>query len=357
MATTQQHAPRASSTFYGGAADSSVDFSSVIQQAEALTAPEMRAVEVLQGLLKLRSQEQSYDVPSSSQSQLQKQHTMQQQQQSQQQSQQQQLFTSSLTLTPQQRQAQAVAKLAEKIIEVPMSFSSILNGTDLSKKFGTGLSSAGFMTTLARAAQIQDDSSTTNDGAESMSTTSVTSNDVMTRTMSMASMMSMTSNASSVASGDSDSSSSGPMPKRARLATTTTIGKPATKKENKSRYSAYRKNSVCGFCAELGINCGKVAAKCPNRPCNQCGRRHRLNRCRKIGCKHCPGDHLSSKCPIKIKQWARASVARRRERNLRGKSDSLEHIALHNAANNAAAVAGMDLSAPPLPSAVFGQSQ
>jgi len=92
-----------------------------------------------------------------------------------------------------------------------------------------------------------------------------------------------------------------------------------------SRYSAFRKASNCPYCKDIGENCGKVAAKCPNRPCNNCNRRHRLNRCRKIGCKHCPGDHLSSKCPVKIKQWTQASAARRRDQRLSEKKNAGEN--------------------------------
>lgn len=90
------------------------------------------------------------------------------------------------------------------------------------------------------------------------------------------------------------------------------------KEQGKSRYSAFRKASTCPFCAQIGVNCGRVAAKCPNRPCNKCGRRHRLNRCKRTHCKHClKEDHLSSKCPVKLREWARASVARRREQRLK----------------------------------------
>jgi len=82
----------------------------------------------------------------------------------------------------------------------------------------------------------------------------------------------------------------------------------------RSRYSAFRKASTCPFCAEIGQNCGKVAAKCPNRPCSKCSRRHRLNRCKRTHCKHClREDHLSSKCPIKLREWSRAAVERRRD--------------------------------------------
>ena len=55
----------------------------------------------------------------------------------------------------------------------------------------------------------------------------------------------------------------------------------ATKGETNCRYSAYRKASICPFCVQLGLNCGRVAAKCPNRPCSKCNRRHRLNRCKR----------------------------------------------------------------------------
>jgi len=132
------------------------------------------------------------------------------------------------------------------------------------------------------------------------------------RTMSMSSM---TSNASTISYDSSQSS------KRVRVATEKAAAAvssdidsgedawhpPASfssvkkKKDVKSRYSAFRKASSCPFCKEIGLNCGKVAAKCPNRPCNQCGRRHRLNRCRKMCCKACGSqDHSTGKCPTKL---------------------------------------------------------
>ncbi len=95
----------------------------------------------------------------------------------------------------------------------------------------------------------------------------------------------------------------------------------------KSRYSAFRKASTCPFCREVGVNCGKVAAKCPNRPCNKCDRRHRLNRCKRVHCKHCfKEDHLSSKCPVKLREWSRASVERRREQRAREKHAASQQL-------------------------------
>jgi len=46
------------------------------------------------------------------------------------------------------------------------------------------------------------------------------------------------------------------------------------------QYTMKRKRSECHFCAELGLNCGLVAGKCPNRPCKTCKGRHRHGRCK-----------------------------------------------------------------------------
>jgi len=46
-------------------------------------------------------------------------------------------------------------------------------------------------------------------------------------------------------------------------------------------YTMLRKRSTCHFCYSLGENCGLVAGKCPNRPCDSCNGRHRHGRCKK----------------------------------------------------------------------------
>mmetsp|Transcript_7659 Transcript_7659/g.14051 ORF Transcript_7659/g.14051 Transcript_7659/m.14051 type:complete len:566 (+) Transcript_7659:3-1700(+) len=46
------------------------------------------------------------------------------------------------------------------------------------------------------------------------------------------------------------------------------------------QYTMLRKRSACHFCKELNTNCGLVAGKCPNRPCDICKGRHRHGRCR-----------------------------------------------------------------------------
>ncbi|GBG30693.1 Hypothetical Protein FCC1311_069132 [Hondaea fermentalgiana] len=358
MAAMQQHTPRASSAFFGDVDTSAkVDFSNVL----SLSAPEIRAVEVLQGFLKLRNEQAEaavkdtgklINVPSSALAGL---------------------------MDESKKFAFAPVSSALSALSMPQGSSlstsinaSISNTSNASGSLGSSsslldmrsdsssgdlassllgnmstkpsfasilaagpppvpsMSAADFMGSLANAAHIEDDS--TRDGAESTGTTSSAAS-------SKGTLLKRSLSSSSSASVDTDVGTK-------RIRTSTVKAQGSTKKENKSRYSAFRKASCCPFCKDIGLNCGKVAAKCPNRPCNRCGRRHRLNRCRKIGCKHCPGDHLSSKCPIKIKQWARASVARRRERVQRGKS--LEGIGY---SASAAPLPDVDDSAssPPLP--------
>merc|ERR1712032_676732 len=56
---------------------------------------------------------------------------------------------------------------------------------------------------------------------------------------------------------------------------------PGVSQERQNRqYTMLRKRSACHFCSEIGENCGLVAGKCPNRPCTNCGGRHRHGRCR-----------------------------------------------------------------------------
>eukprot|EP00516_Mucochytrium_quahogii_P009809 CAMPEP_0203774244 /NCGR_PEP_ID=MMETSP0099_2-20121227/5182_1 /ASSEMBLY_ACC=CAM_ASM_000209 /TAXON_ID=96639 /ORGANISM=" , Strain NY0313808BC1" /LENGTH=260 /DNA_ID=CAMNT_0050672317 /DNA_START=818 /DNA_END=1601 /DNA_ORIENTATION=+ len=52
-------------------------------------------------------------------------------------------------------------------------------------------------------------------------------------------------------------------------------------KKQKVSSTAQRRKSNCHYCEPLGENCGLVAGKCPNRPCDICNDRHRLGRCRK----------------------------------------------------------------------------
>lgn len=50
--------------------------------------------------------------------------------------------------------------------------------------------------------------------------------------------------------------------------------------QQQRQYTMMRKRSECHFCKQIGQNCGRVAGKCPNRPCSDCGGRHRHGRCR-----------------------------------------------------------------------------
>jgi hypothetical protein len=52
---------------------------------------------------------------------------------------------------------------------------------------------------------------------------------------------------------------------------------------DEGKNSARRRKTKCHYCQSMsdGADCGLVAGKCPNRPCDSCGGRHRLGRCRK----------------------------------------------------------------------------
>lgn len=54
----------------------------------------------------------------------------------------------------------------------------------------------------------------------------------------------------------------------------------AVPKNNRRQFTIRRKRSTCHYCMEIGQNCGIVAGKCPNRPCDKCNSRHRHGRCR-----------------------------------------------------------------------------